>query len=319
MMKKPAVLSVLGLAAAIVMVVTLFLPGNGGATVQAATIIGKLNEQMEQNPLIEVTLDSLTIDEAYVNGRLQVAQQGIAGDLRAVVQDDGQEVEVDLALGLSKNGGWVLLRELRIPDPEAQAILAMFMPPDGELLLLLPADAVEGDLGLDLGEELSELRSGELAAVFEELIDTHAEYGVRVENQSDGTVMLSLPIEDEEALQALERLVIRSAEVAAQSQADEGQGSVEIDVDDIDLDGERDLLGSTLTVVYDPQQELVRSFGITDLGETAGSITVAIGQGELDPALLDSSRVTTANTRVFDLAALESIVKQFEYTGETGK
>ena len=63
MMRKPSVLSAFGVAAMIAITFGLLFPAPTGPTVQAATIIKKLNEQIEESPLIEVTLDSLAIDE----------------------------------------------------------------------------------------------------------------------------------------------------------------------------------------------------------------------------------------------------------------
>jgi len=310
MMKKPSVISGLGLAACLAFAGVLLFPSNGSPEVQAATIMRKLNEQIEQNPLIEVTLNSLNVDEAFINGRLQVSNQGVAGDIEVRVEEGGpdQVVEVDLALGISDSGGWILIRKLQIPDPDAQAILSMFLPPDGETLLLLPQNAVGSDFGLDIDDldELSALGSDKVVDVLKRLIDAHADYGAEIEHQADGTILLTMPIDDAEALAALERL-------AEDSLTPEGAaGTAPAVKADIELGDEDELIGSTLSVVYDPQAEVVRSFGIHNFGGGEGSIEVTIGEGEIDPALFDSSRVTTPNTRTLDLSALESMFKNFQ-------
>ena len=309
MMKKPSVISGLGLAACIAFAGVLLFPSNGAPEVQAATIMRKLNEQIEQNPLIEVTLNSLTVDEAFVNGRLQVSNQGVAGDIEVRVEDGPDEVvEVDVALGISDSGGWILIRKLEVPDPEAQAILNMFLPPDGEVLLLLPEDAVGSEIGLDIDDldELSELGSDKVVDVLKRLIDAHADYGAEIEYQADGTILLTMPIDDAEALAALGRLAEDSVAAAGAAGA-EPAAEVDIDFGDDDT-----LIGSTLSVVYDPEAEVVRSFGIDNFGGGEGSLEVTIGEGEIDPALFDSSRVTTPNTRTLDLSALESMFKNFQ-------
>ena len=315
MMRKPSVLSAFGVAAVIAITFGLLFPANHGPTVQAATIIKKLNEQIEESPLIEVTLNSLAIDELFVDGRLQVSEQAVAGELELVVQEgptDGT-VEVDLALALSEQGGWVLIRKLVVPDPQAQAVLGLIFPSGTETLLLLPEEELAGELGLDLDDGLRELRSGEVVNVLKAMIESHDELGATIQYQSDGTILLTLPIEDAEALAALEQWV-EKAESATEKRTAVviGKGDVEVQAAQIDVDADNELIGSTLRVVYDPEAEAVRSFSIDDLGSPGSSISVSIGEGEIDPASLDHNNYTTPNTRTLDLGALQSIFKQFD-------
>jgi hypothetical protein len=124
---------------------------------------------------------------------------------------------------------------------------------------------------------------------------------------------MTLPIRDTAALEALELLIEGDEDVV---EGDEGAEAAEVDID-LDVgDEDNELIGSTLNIVYDPDTELVRSFAITDFGETQGTISVAIRDGEIDPELLDSARVTTPSTRTLDLDGLQSFVKQFETTEE---
>ncbi len=318
MIKKPAVLSAVGVAASIVVAVGFFLPVGTGPTVQAATIIQKLDEQIQQNPRIEVTIDSLSVDEVFVNGTVQISEQGVAGDMAVQVYDQpgGElEVEVDLSLGITDDGGWVLLRKLVVPDPKAQAMLAMFMPPGGEILLLLPKEALDADIGADVRTELgslNELQSGELVSIFQQLIEAHADYGINLVNQADGTVLLSLSIDDAEALAGFEQMLIASAGAAAEEAIADVTADADVEINLLDMDEGNELIGCTLSVVYDPATEKVRSFGIEGLGGPDSRINIVIGEGEIDPDLFDSDRVVTPSTRTFDLGALEAMFGQFD-------
>ena len=75
------------------------------------------------------------------------------------------------------------------------------------------------------------------------------------------------------------------------------------------------LIGGTISIVYDPDAGLVRSFSVEDIGDMKGSVTIAVRGGGIDPDLLDSSRVTTSSTRTLDLAALESMFGEFDFGG----
>ena len=97
-------------------------------------------------------------------------------------------------------------------------------------------------------------------------------------------------------------------------------GKFPINIDSIEtaLRDEEDLsklIGGTISIVYDPDAGLVRSFSVEDIGEMKGSVTIAVRGGGIDPDLLDSSRVTTASTRTLDLAALESMFGDFDFGG----
>lgn len=312
-MKKQTLLSLSGIAAAIAIVVVLLLPWNGAPTVQAAMIIQKLSQQIEQSPRFEVTLESLQIDKVAINGSLQASRHAVAGDLAVVVQegDPDQLIEVDLSLGLSTDGGWVLIRKLTVPDPAAQAILAMVLPAGTEMLILLPEDMADFDDLMDIDMELGDARA-ELKQAFDQLLASHEEVGATIEHQEDGTVLLKLPIKDAETLAALGRLTEASldAERPRQtSEAAESGAEVHEEKVEVQIDAEEELIGTTIEILYDPAAEQVRSFSILDLGSPGSRITVAIGEGEIDPALLDSSRVTTPATRTFDIGALKPLLE----------
>ncbi|UCC30038.1 MAG: hypothetical protein JSU86_17795 [Phycisphaerales bacterium] len=375
MAKKPSVLSGLGVAAAVALVVTLLIPSNGGPAVQAATIVQKLDEQMAQDPLFEVTLDALTAGNVVINGWLQISQQEVVGD---IVLTAAGAVEADFAMALSDSGMWILVRRLKAFDPHTQEILDTFFPAEGETLLLLPDDMVlQSHVGLDINAELSELRSGKVIHMLSELIDSPADFGATVEGQEDGTVLLTLPIENTEVIAALEGLV-RSLRPSAQHKSynlititdstmevvreyQEGVTVERVDLTDgvalqqlaeklqgaggnwniaivgspldipgqfetradsihvqmmngaeVPADDDDESIGSTLTIVYDPSADVVRSFKITDLGPIKGTMSVTIKAGELDPLLLDPGRLTTPQTHTLDLGGVESLLEEIE-------
>ena len=70
-------------------------------------------------------------------------------------------------------------------------------------------------------------------------------------------------------------------------------------------------VGATISVIYDPGNKQVRSLAIENVGGLAGRIELSFGEGDIDPQLLDSSRVTNENTRVFDLDALQNMMEGF--------
>jgi hypothetical protein len=112
---------------------------------------------------------------------------------------------------------------------------------------------------------------------------------------------MTMTVEDADSIRKL-------AELAAATFPDE-LGGEEIDIDDSDVD---ELRGCTLSVLYDPEDEAVRSFSVSDLQDLQGTITISLGGGKLDPDLLDSSRVTGPNTREINLGALESVIESLE-------
>ena len=303
--RRPAILSTVGLAAAIALAVGLLFPTNGGPQVQAATVLEKLSEQVAEDDLLEVVLDSLVADGASINGRLQVASEGIAGDLQVSVHEDSGElvVELDVSLGISEDGGWVLLRQLHVQDPEAQAMLNLFLPADSDTLLIIPKELVH-DAAPGLKGDIAEVRilaSGQVVEFIKEVLKEQASVGVSTEPQSDGTVLLTMTVEDAESIRKL-------AELAAATFPD-ALGGEAINIDESDVE---ELRGCTLTVVYDPTAEAVRSFSISDLQEIQGTITVSLTGGKLDPDLLDPDRVTGPNTRRIDLGALQSVIESLE-------
>jgi hypothetical protein len=294
-----------GLAACLALAVGFLFPTNGGPSVRAATILEKLHKQIEEPELVEITLESIAIEEvALLDGHLQVSDSGVAGDLHVIVQEGEGPIEIDLALAISPAQSWLLIRKLDIPDPDVQPFLKLFFPPGTETLLLLPEDVDVGDLDLDLTEELEGLSAEGLLEAFRQLLEDQPDSGATMYEQRDGTIVMTLPILDAEALKGLMRIGI----AAADEEVDLDELDAEISIDDDEIH----LIGSTLEIVYDPRLELVRSFAITDFGANKGTIAIDIRGGEPDAHLFDAARVTTSSTRTFDLTALESFLEQLE-------
>ncbi len=308
--------STIGLAAAVTIVALPFF-GNHMPQVKAAVVLNKLTEQIEGSDLFEVTIDQITVEnKVWVNGILQLSDRAIAGDISAKVQDaiDGKPIEVDISLGISSEGGWILIRSLKIPDPDVQPFVDLLFPPGTETLILLPDKIIpkvmasngqtaiglgfEDGLGSELASGLSEVReaaSGQVVDFIKQVIETEEDLGVTVEKQYDGTLLMTLPIKDADAFRDLVTFVATTM----------GEDPSEIDIDDSDIE---ELLGATFSVVYDPNAELVRSFSVTNVAEMQGTVTVALSSGEIDPDLLDQSRVTGPNTRVLDVSALPWLI-----------
>ena len=305
-LRRPALLSTVGLAACLALAVGLLFPTGGGPTVQAATILARFNEQIAEPTMIELTLDSIVLEEASLNGYLQIADGGVAGDLKVAVHEDGDgtTVEVDLSLGISDAGGWVLIRTLTISDPEIQPILGWLFPAGGETLLMLPADATAGSFDGEVGEVLGELKAAHLLDAFRELVESQPESGATITEQADGTVLLAITIEDASAIKGLiTTLATLDEDVDIDVDVDVA-AEIDAELSDKDLPG---LIGSTMEIVYEPTNETVRSFALRDFGEANGTISFALTDGQLDPALLDEQRVIGPNTRTIDLSALESM------------
>jgi len=292
-----------GLAASLLMMVGVLSFNSAAPKVSAAEILNQLTRQIESDELIEVRIESLAVEGVLVNVDLQIAIGGVAGDVRVIVdrEDVEQRVEVDISLGISMDGGWVLLRHLDISDPKIGAIFLAHVPADTETLLLLPEDtvreAVQGLSDADVNE-LRSAASGEVVPLIKALISAEGETGVTVTERRDGMVELNLELSDPETLRKLIRF---GAQVYGE----------EIDEQDADfeLDELEMVLGSKLSIVYDPDEELVRSLSITDIGELKGSVMIELKSGDLDPALLDAGRVTKPGTRTFDLTDLMSFAE----------
>lgn len=309
----------LGLAASLVLTAGLLFTWNSAPTVQAAEILAALNEQLQDVRLIELTIDMVAIDEVSVSGHIQISDNGVAGDINVTVTEDADEppIHVDVSFGLSEGSGWVLVRELDVPDPQARAILSLLMPPGTETLLVLPEGLLGESFHTDIDEALRELSSEQVNAVLENIIESASD-GVVITPQRDGTVLLSVHFEDQEAIAAVGAAIVQVLGDTGLLDDDDLRKLEDIDSIESALRDEDDLkmlVGGTISIVYDPDARLVRSFSVEDIGELQGSVTIAVRNGSIDPDLLDSSRVTTPSTRTLDLAALESMFGNLDLNG----
>ncbi|MCH8147250.1 MAG: hypothetical protein IH987_04545 [Planctomycetes bacterium] len=314
----------IGLAASLILTAGLLFMWSSGPTVQAAEILAALNEQLQDSRLIELTIDSMVFDEVSISGNIQISDDGVAGDINVTVTEGGGKppIHVDASLGFSADGGWVLVRELDIPDPQVQAILAFVLPAGTETLIMLPKEMLDRGFHHDIDETLQALGSESVTQVLEEIIASASDTGMTVTPQRDGTLLLTIHFDDQEAIAAM-------GGVIAQALRDSGLGDfddirTDEDVEDIEnaLRDEEDLqklVGGTVKIVYDQDAGLVRSFSVEDIGEMKGSVTVAIRSGTIDPDLLDASRVTTPSTRTLDLAALQSMFDGFDGNGRAAR
>jgi len=333
MFRKPLAWSACGLAAALVLAVTIWMPGAQGSRAQAAMILSKLNAQMAAEPLLDITIEAIDIEDATISGHIQVASHAVAGDMRISAGDPGERVELDLSMAVSSESAWVLIRKLDIPDPQARALLSLFLTPGQETLVLLPEELRENGFEADFAEALEKFRSGELvkmARVFEELTASSAQTGATVVNQPDGTLLLTLPLADEQVIASVAEILSQfdhlevSAEVGEEEadddeDADAGSATAGARVKIVKsntvtvkeaVSGDNDaakLVGATISVVYDPTLEQVRSVSLTNLGRTNGRVTVELRTGVIDSAWLAAERVITPQTRTVDLQALAAL------------
>lgn len=334
MFRKPLAWSACGLAAALVLTVTIWMPGAQGSRAQAAMIISKLKAQMAAEPLLDITIEGIDMEDATISGHIQVAPHAVAGDMRIAAGDPGKRVELDLSMAVSRESAWVLIRKLDIPDPQARALLSLFLIPGQETLVLLPEELREEGFEADFAEALEEFRSGELvkmAKVFEALTASSAETGATVVEQPDGTLLLTLPLADEQVIASVAKILGQfdhlevSAEVGEDAESDDddeadaGSATAGARVRIVKsktftvkeaVSGDNDaakLVGATISVVYDPALEQVRSVSLTNLGRTNGRVTVELRNGVIDPAWLAAERVVTPQTRTVDLQALAAL------------
>ncbi len=318
--RKSGIFSALSMAACLALVFGMFFPWGNGRSARAAVILAKLNEQIQGSRMISMTLDNLVVEEASINGSIHLSDLGLAGDVKVSVNDDEGQVNVDVAFGLSEEHGWVLIRNLEIPDKDAQALLSLFLVPGTETLILLPEDALMGEnFGVELDEVLVKVSSGKVAGLLSAIIGSHVKVGATITDQADGTVLLQLPFDDEEAIQALLEVVIESG-VAGEMMLGTPIGpdklneiKAEIRAEISSDDDVKALIGSELSVVYDPNTETVNSFSLDNIGAGHGRVSISIGSGLPDPTMLDAASVTTPSTRTFDLDALQSMFGNMKF------
>lgn len=307
---RPFLLSAMSLAASIALAFGLFFPWNESSSIQAATILEKLSEQISTPNMIELTIDSIKIEDASVSGHIQLGRGGIAGDIQVSIdQGRGDIIEVDAAFAVSEDGGWVLLRKISVPDPDVQPILNILLPPGTETLLLLPDKVDLPGFDIDLADALKQLSSAQMMIeTFTEVILNQEDTDAVVKRLHNGDVLLTVPIKDARAIEEL----IRAAAMAAQQKMGDAGDVADFDPEEIDFDPEIEMFfGSTLEVLYNPKEKIVRRFSIKDFGESKGSLSVELSDRELDKDLLDPDLVSGPNTRKIDLSVLKRLVESF--------
>jgi hypothetical protein len=301
--RRPALLSGMGLAAALALAALLIYPGNGGPAVQAATVLEKLSKQVGGTDLLDVGLQAVRVDEVSIDGHVQLAEAGLAGDVNVRVNEENTPITIDASFALTKDGGWVLVRELSIPDKQAQAMIDMFLPRGSETLLILPKEMVAEamqDGPAEHFDELRQLASGQVVAFVKEVLNSKAEIGAKTRKLPDGTIELSISVENAETLRNLMNMI-------AQAMGEKVEGDMDVEAEDME-----ELLGVTVGIIYDPRAEKVQSFSITGLAEVKGTISVSLLSGGLDPALLDSARVAKSGTRIIDVGVLMNMFHAFD-------
>lgn len=293
--------SSMGLAAAIALIVTLAFPLGGNTPVAAKTILTRLAEQVQGDGVLSVTFNNVRVDEITIDGHVQIGTDSIAGDLNVSIEEEADKpILVDASLAVTAEKGWVLLRRLEIPEPEAQAIIQLFVGPNAPALILLP-DGILKNMEL-MGEEapLTEIRrlaTGQMAAIVREVVHSGADLGAVVTRHPDGVTQVTLRVKNAETLKKL----IEMAAAATGQSVEDG-----VDISDDDAN---EIIGCTLAVTFDEQTQSVKSFSFTDIADMQGMITIALLEGAIDPALLDSARVATPATRTIDIGFLKGIIE----------
>ena len=337
MMRKPALLSITGVAAAILITIVLLFPGGHTPTVQAATIMQKLNEQIDEDVALNIQLERLSIDELFIDGFLNVMEGRVCGDISIRIDEgksmdgEAQTLEIDAALAVGSADSWLLVRKLRVPDPEVQPFLDAFFMEGTETMILLPKQIMESEVNSELqfGTVTDQLQ--DVHHLLKEIIAAHEDYGVTLTPQPDGSILLSLPIEDEVALETiaaqleqnmqfdLDLEVGDSAAPDAEDSEDAPAAGADRDTQVVvkheastTLDGDDPLIGSTLTVLYDPNYERVRSFAILDFGGPGSNIRVNLDAVPITEDYFDWQTHMQQGTRLFDLNALQGLFQVSE-------
>ena len=332
MMRKPALLSITGVAAAIVILIVVLFPGAQTPTVQAATIMRQLNEQIERNPNLEIRLEQLGIDEVFINGSFIIGEGNMFGDMAVRVDEDPSAeehvIELDLAFALRPIDGWALIRSIRIPDPEIRKYLDGFFLEGTETMFLLPNNLMNNKRteNLDFGMITQHIQ--QIHEVLKQIAASHEEYGMTLTPQSDGTILLTLPIKDAAALQSLVLQFDKQLQLDIESDIkNEAHDTTNTD-NEINEAAESDtkstsnsesschrhdqevLLGATIAVVYDPATERARSLAILDFGAVGSNIRVNLDAPSPAGERFDWQNYMKPETRLFDMHMFESMIQQ---------
>ncbi|MGD8454451.1 MAG: hypothetical protein PVJ57_21770 [Phycisphaerae bacterium] len=291
MFRKPAILSATGIAA-IVVLSLLLLPRGTTPEVRAAMIVQKLTEQYNQPIRLDLTMEGLEIGpdmagtaglkQVVLDGYLQLSGEGVAGDvaMKIVFGDDSGlpvsgELSMDVGLALAGPARWLLIRSITATDPVVQMQLGLVCPAGSETLVLLPEDQEGFELGVDVGDELDQVRA-QLDKMVEELSAEEAEEKGLLRKQPDGTFVLTVPV------------------------------GTHVGVPGMELPEEA-MTGTTVEIVYDPATGQVLNMTAAGLlGRPPARVVVAFHEGGIDPALLDVEPIKAREPRILDVGALMS-------------
>lgn len=330
--KHPAVLSLCGMAASIAVVVSLIVPWGSVSTVQAADVLARLNEKVACSSVIELVFDNIVRGQNVMDGHLFVSDDVVAGDLYIHAEDDEKAgaFTLDMSLAFQPDGGWALIRQLVVPDPQVAALARMFITPGSETLLLLPAP--DGDAGVVVSS--MDLSGHEVINAIKGFISEQAGSGAAVEQQDDGNVLVTVPITSSETLGSLTAaagsMCGSKSSHGPSAQGDGGMsfaigigasGEVaelakEIDteadkavVSEDPFGGDDFLVGSTLHVLYEPNAGDILAIELVDVGDAKGFMTIDFRDGDVDQKILDVEKVKKPGTRVVDLNQLSGMFK----------
>lgn len=358
---RAVLVSVLSAAAVIAFTTTVFFASRDGSPANAAMILARFEKQIQSGSVIDLTINSVHLDDASLDGHLTIGEDTVAGDLRLSVKDepDQDPIEADFAMGLAPNEKWILLRKLHIPDAESIPMISALFPQGSETLITLPNDEKSG-ISTGLSSTREAFNSEKLIAVLEQVVHDNANQGTTIVQQPDGTVILTLPLGNDSVLASLRNSLGKStnqlnigvgapvpseehpkksglslnfsfgqsnsnsASDPATVDENDDQDDDAADADDSDDAGADDdslheFANSTLAIQYDPTADSIHSITITNIGPTNGSMNITIRDGEVDPTLLDASRLVTPATRKLDLGAIASVLKAFGGSSGNGQ
>jgi hypothetical protein len=352
MMTKPSVLSASGLAAACLVAAIVLLSPSSAPEVQAAEIMKQLDQQIEQSTLFEMRIENMRDDQWTFNGTVFVSDEAFVADCDMVWEEGSPNVIVrgNATMAVAKSSGWLLLDKLRMEDPQAQAIVEKYFPRGTSTFVRLSGEPLK-KLGLHgpIAGPVKALRRGMLNAV-KDLVQSGEELGATIEKQKNGTLLLTLPVKNKEAVKAVDRLFFNVISRPCIIMEFEGgttlvmdQGSIGAETSRITINGatirdpnviraieaagakvtiiepgtyrcdeRHEMFGCTLKVAYDPTTRHIKWFGAEDFGPSKATIIVKVGVGQIDPKLLDGEARFLPDTQTLTPEELQAKFKRIE-------
>ncbi len=345
--RRPTILSFCGIAASIAVVVGLIVPWGGVSSVSAADILAQFDAKVAGARVVELVFDNIVWGGNAVEGSIYLSEDVVAGDFHVHAPGGGDDgvFTIDASVAFQPSGGWVLVRELSIADPQMALMASMFVASKGKTLLMFP------NTGADNGRFISTIDVGgpEIIETIRQFVREQSDTGVTIEPQEDGTVLMTLAIESNDAVRSLGKAVNGALgggvappmgvnvetrttltigfsggtdeEATLITGIEPGEYVVEESrlVSDEDSRGGDDfLVGSTLHILYDPDGSEVLLMELVDLGDEKGVLAMDFRDGEIDPDMLDVEKVKGPNTRVLDMSQFSSMFN-FSTAVESGQ